>query len=266
MKVLTNVNEEILIDEDGLYEYEVKNVSSLEIKILENVKAQLIITYQESLNLNRHVELEKNAKLNLLHVNATSVSDVDEKIDLMQDAELICGYYELNKNNSKLNLKAYLKEEGATINILTSTLTNDNDKYYNIDCIHEVAHTYSDMRNFAISDKNANYEMIACGRILKGAKQSKSFQSTKVLTSNDNQTSKVTPLLLIDENDVMASHANSLGQMNEEHLYYLMSRGLNRLQASGLLTLAYMLPLAEIINDEEIHERIEKMIRSRVGL
>ena len=54
--------------------------------------------------------------------------------------------------------------------------------------------------------------------------------------------------------------------MNEDHLYYLKTRGLNDTQALGLLTLSYVLPLLRIIEDSSFEETIEKEIESKVGL
>ena len=133
----------------------------------------------------------------------------------------------------------------------------------------DVSHLDSDlsmMENYAISKESGNYTITASGKILKGAYGSKSHQSTRVLTMGEKQNASVTPLLLIDENDVEASHACAVGAMNEDHLYYLKTRGLNDTQALGLLTLSYVLPLLRIVEGSSFEEIIEKEIESKVGL
>ena len=67
----------------------------------------------------------------------------------------------------------------------------------------------------------------------KGCAQAQSHQTTRVLTLGKDHTAKVIPLLLIDENEVKASHALSIGQPDEEQLYYLCSRGLSKLTGDG---------------------------------
>ena len=172
---------------------------------------------------------------------------------------------DLDEIETDINVKYYLKENDAEAMVLTSTLSGAKN-VFDVECIHEVAMTSSMMENYAISKENGNYVITASGKILKGAYGSKSHQSTRVLTMGEKQNASVTPLLLIDENDVEASHACAVGAMNEDHLYYLKTRGLNDTQALGLLTLSYVLPLLRIIEDSSFEETIEKEIESKVGL
>ena len=74
------------------------------------------------------------------------------------------------------------------------------------------------------------------------------------------------PLLLIDENDVKASHATTLGQPDENQLYYLQTRGLSRKQALGLLTVGYIMPITELFEDETINQKLKNEIEMKVGL
>ena len=81
-----------------------------------------------------------------------------------------------------------------------------------------------------------------------------------------NITVRFLPVLLIDENEVKASHATTLGQPDENQLYYLQTRGLSRSQALGLLTLGYLLPISELFDNEEIKEKLKNEIEKKVGL
>ena len=53
--------------------------------------------------------------------------------------------------------------------------------------------------------------------------------------------------------------------MNEEHLYYLQSRGLTKKQAMHLITLGYLLPAISVIKDEALMTRFETMLLGKVG-
>ena len=64
---------------------------------------------------------------------------------------------------------------------------------------------------------------------------------------SDRHSSEVVPILYIDENDVKASHAMTLGQPDADQLYYLQTRGLNLEQALGLMSIGYFLPVIEQI-------------------
>ena len=70
----------------------------------------------------------------------------------------------------------------------------------------------------------------------------------------------------IDENEVKASHALSIGQPDEEQLYYLCSRGLSKQQAMGLLSVGYFLPVLDLVEDKELYESLRTYMESKVGL
>ena len=76
--------------------------------------------------------------------------------------------------------------------------------------------------------------------------------------------SPVSPILCIDENDVQASHAAVVGQINEDHLFYLVSRGIKEKDAKKLITLGYLMPILDHFKDEATSEIIKKNIEERV--
>ena len=55
------------------------------------------------------------------------------------------------------------------------------------------------------------------------------------------------PILLIDEDDVKAGHAASVGQVNPEQIYYLMSRGITRTEAERLIIYGFLAPVVSDI-------------------
>ena len=73
------------------------------------------------------------------------------------------------------------------------------------------------------------------GHIIKGAKGADAQQESRVLMLSDQARSDANPILLIDENDVTAGHAASIGQVDPEDMYYLMSRGLDKATAERLV-------------------------------
>ena len=65
-------------------------------------------------------------------------------------------------------------------------------------------------------------------KIEKGATKANGQQTERVLMLSPKARGDANPILLIDEDDVKAGHAASVGQVNEEQVYYLMSRGISR--------------------------------------
>jgi Fe-S cluster assembly protein SufD len=71
-------------------------------------------------------------------------------------------------------------------------------------------------------------------------------------------------LLYIDEYDVLASHSAAVGKVNDEHMYYLCSRGLSEEQARGFITRGYLLPVLSYFLDESIKEKAAMTLERRV--
>ena len=78
------------------------------------------------------------------------------------------------------------------------------------------------------------------GHIIKGAKGADAQQESRVLMLSDKARSDANPILLIDENDVTAGHAASIGQVDPEDMYYLMSRGLDQATAERLVVRGFL--------------------------
>ena len=67
-------------------------------------------------------------------------------------------------------------------------------------------------------------------KIEKGATKANGEQTERVLMLSEQARGDANPILLIDEDDVTAGHAASVGQIDEEQIYYLMSRGITELK------------------------------------
>ena len=83
---------------------------------------------------------------------------------------------------------------------------------------------------------------------------------SKGLTIGKNATIKAQPNLFIDEYDVTASHSAAIGSLNQEDMFYLMSRGISESEASKMMTMSYIQPLLDCIKDEQIKEQITNSI------
>lgn len=264
----------IRLEKDGLYQYTylLEGEKTLDIIVDENVHATCILDFNGSnLILNKKITLYSNSSLHILYRSECDAYTSNDHALLYKASNLSVGYFEIDderKGETKINATYELLEAEASVDVITTTLAKSK-KDYQISCVHKHPHTYSNIENYAINDKYGELNVIASGKIEKGAKGSMSHQSTRVLTLADGDQEKVsvTPLLLIDENDVEASHACGIGEMNEDHLYYLQTRGLDKRAALGLLTLSYILPILKVVeNENEVKEEMEALIQRKVGL
>lgn len=220
----------------------------------------------DSLDLNLHAKAFSWNKILLVRKENRPLK-VNIRLEADQDAALHFGYLDLEKAGLDFHLEGELQQEGASIEVYTGQLADQEGKRTNdIHVRHKQPHTFGNIHNFAVVKDKADYEMAATGAIEKGCRDSESHQETRVLTLGTGHKTKVLPILLIDENDVKASHAMSVGQPDENQLYYLQSRGLSTEAAIGLLATGYFLPLLDLCGDEKRKEELRTQLEQKAGL
>ena len=101
--------------------------------------------------------------------------------------------------------------------------------------------------------------------IEKGSIKSKANQIAKIILFDKASKASASPILKIDCDDIKANHGCAIGALNQEHLYYLLSRGLSLFEAKRIITEGYLLPIAKYFNSDEeqlIKETIEGSIKN----
>ncbi|MBO4359144.1 MAG: SufD family Fe-S cluster assembly protein [Erysipelotrichaceae bacterium] len=206
----------------------------------------------------------KNGDSTILFWN-DSVSDVKvtEEYEVSEGCSLNLSYGECNSASMERKLSVDLSGNGSSSNVSTATLTGRNKKY-DIEIKNEGIDTHGDMKNYAVVLEKGRLMVNAVGRIAKGAKKSTSHQVSRALSFDKGQSTTILPQLLIDENDVQASHAMSIGKVNEKQLYYLMSRGLDIKECTMLMSLGYLLPIVDQIADEELKDTMKNELERKI--
>lgn len=252
-----------------LNRYEIHDNQELKLEFNDsNFTSNVIILEEDANQLDLHVLCKENSNSKLFILNHSKKSCVlNVRIEMKKDAQNQMGILDLQNSPLKWNHFVDLQEEGANYEILSGQLCHENiEKTCSMEVQHNAAHTTGLMKNFAVLFDKGQYEMVANGNIKKGCIEAQSHQATRVLTLGQGHKTKVIPLLLIDENDVKASHALTIGQPDEDQLYYLQSRGLTTKQAVGLLSVGYFLPVIELMDDEVEKNQLRQEMESKVGL
>ncbi|MTD38563.1 Fe-S cluster assembly protein SufD [Erwinia sp. CPCC 100877] len=102
------------------------------------------------------------------------------------------------------------------------------------------------------------------GHILKGAKGADAQQESRVLMLSDQARGDANPILLIDENEVTAGHAASVGRVDPEEMYYLMSRGLRREEAERLVIRGFLGSVITAIPVKEVQTEFVEVIEGKL--
>ncbi|WP_017797496.1 Fe-S cluster assembly protein SufD [Oceanobacillus kimchii] len=104
----------------------------------------------------------------------------------------------------------------------------------------------------------------AIGKIEHGGTKSNSEQESRVLMLSEKARGDANPILLIDEDDVTAGHAASVGRVDPIQMYYLMSRGLKQEEAERLVIHGFLAPVVSQIPIESIRKQLTQVIERKV--
>ena len=228
-------------DTDGLLFFNLKNAESLtfNVNVVKNVRARIIYWSEKAVDFNivEKYEVERDAYLHLIYGELSNGNlKRDAVIDLLQGSEVLV--------------------EGASV--------TSSKKSQTFTANHKEKYTTSNLNNYGIVSAGGDFYLDVIGRICEDSIGAKAHQDSKLLTLSDDQSTKIIPQLLIAENDVEASHAATVGQIDEMQLYYLQSRGLSEMEATALLMSGYLMPIAHAIEDEELSEYVKGLIASKV--
>ena len=199
-----------------------------------------LLTYNKLESLNINITVEKDATVNL---------------------------YQVVQNNEDTNISetVYLNETGATFNTivvllgLKNSVINSDIKIY-----HNTNNTNSDLKVYAVIKDGAKINLDNNAYIKKNSYQSKAYQGAKGLSLSKIGRILVNPNLYIDEYDVMASHGVAMGSLNMDDLFYLMSRGLTKEEASQIVIMGFIEPILVAIDNEEITNEIRENFKQNL--
>ncbi len=102
------------------------------------------------------------------------------------------------------------------------------------------------------------------GKIEHGASKSNAVQESRVLMLSEKARGDANPILLIDEDDVTAGHAASVGRVDPIQLYYLMSRGISRKEAERLVIHGFLAPVVNELPIEGVKKQLIEVIERKV--
>lgn len=208
---------------------------------------------------------QQDSQTTLLYWNETKQAiQIEETNEVKRNATLLAAYGQLASGEVEHHAITYLQEEGASASLHSAVLAQCK-KQFQMDCIHQAPRTFADMQHYSIVLEGGRYKMEATGKIEKYARGSSSHQTSRAMTFSDSQTATILPQLLIDENEVEASHATTVGQMDENQMYYLQSRGLSKEEAMKLVTIGYLMPIAQVTKNERLQKQLQQEIEMKVN-
>ncbi len=213
------------------------------------------------INISNHFILRENSILKNYKINLSnnfnlnySIQNVDIYKNSIFENFLISGGSDLVKNEIICNLKEEFSS--AFVNGIIN-LKKDQQ--------HEIR-----SKIYHLSENTKSYQLIKCslkenskavyqGKIFvdSSAQKTDGYQLSKAILLNEGTEFNAKPELEIYADDVKCSHGSSSGNLDENKIFYLMTRGLNMQEAKQILLDGFYLEVIEKITDNKIKEIIK---------
>lgn len=197
------------------------------------------------------IEIDENSSLTLKLLNLEEKESFNLYAKVGKGSYLNIVFADFAKSNIKVTSQVDLVKEGASCDWHLATLSNSNFvKHFDVSFSHKVGHTNALMDNYGVARDKSKIVFSGINHIEEHASQSNTAQNAKIIVFDKEASGVASPILKIDENDVKASHGAVVGQLNNEHMFYLMSRGLTKEEAKMIITLGYLQPISKHFSDE----------------
>lgn len=257
----------VILKENGSYELDLSQSAHLNIVVGEQLNVNVVVKIEEAVQeAHLAITVEKDAICHAFVMN-DSHGVVEENHALKQNAQLYISNAELSRGTMKHKTTYNLYSEGTQLEARLAYVCDDEDaKRLNVFVEHHAKHTSSNIELYGVMKKSANLKAEVTSHIVKGARGAQAHQASRVLNFDNNVAANISPILLIDENDVEASHACSMGAVDENHLYYLQSRGLSVQAATALIVNGYLSVLSTSFDEDELQQYVLEEINKKAGV
>ena len=206
----------------------------------------------------QYVSLQQLGRGGFHLANQRTLAERDSTLDTLNVA--------LGGSVGRVDLNARLLGPGANSDMLGLYFGDDDQHFdFNTSQDHVAPNAHSDLLYKGALDGRARGVFRGIIRVHKGAQGTDAYQTNRNLVLSDEAVATSLPNLEIGADDVRCSHGATVGQLDAEALFYLMSRGLAREQAERLVVMGFLrevllkLPLGGVA--EKVTKAIEAKLR-----
>ena len=250
-------------------------VDIIKIKAEENSTFNLALDYfsKEDVKGFRHtiieVEAEENSNVKIFisqrfSLDILSIQSVYYKVKKNANVEFI--QVDLGSKENYLSYIGELSEKEANVSINSIYFGKNNQK---LD-FNYVANQIGQATNYDLSIKGALADRAqkTCRATIdfkRGSSTSKGSEQEYVTLLSDDIRNVAVPILLCTEDDVEGLHAASAGKIDEDILFYIMSRGFSETEAKRLILESKFAETIDLIENEEIRKRVYTTLSKKLS-
>lgn len=206
----------------------------------------------------QYVSLQRMGKGGFYLANQRTLAERDSTLDTLNVA--------LGGSVGRVDLNARLLGPGANSDML-GLYFGDHDQHFDFNTSqdHVAPHAHSDLLYKGALDDSARGVFRGIIRVHKGAQGTDAYQTNRNLILSDRAIATSLPNLEIGADDVRCSHGATVGQLDAEALFYLMSRGLDRERAERLVVLGFLGEVLSRLPLGGVTEKVTKAIAAKLG-
>ena len=234
------------------------------ISVAQGAEVTFVSEHQtEALQQENHVTelfVGGNAQVTFLKVAADiekSAHIASFAADVARDATLNVGTYCLGSDFYRTETNIHMSGQGGNVNCGTaSILAQDNIAEHVSTVLHNVPHCNSSQLFQSLCD-DAGRSMVQSKTVVaRDAQKTDGQQMLRGLLMSEQANAFAKPELEIYADDVKCAHGSTIGQLDENALYYMRARGIPLGEAKALLTEAFVGEALDVLNNDALSSRL----------
>ena len=187
---------------------------------------------------------------------------------IQQDAKSVCSthVYTLSGGLVRNNIRIDIEEEYTEANMYGIYIPNGNEVVDNHTLVnHKKSNCVSNQLYKGVMNGNSNAIFNGKIYVQRNAQQTNAFQSNRNIQNSDNASINTKPQLEIWADDVKCSHGATIGKLNQDEVFYLQSRGIDREKAKSMLTYAFVGEVLTYITIPELRNFLQEGVAMKLG-
>ncbi|MFD1587166.1 Fe-S cluster assembly protein SufD [Halorientalis brevis] len=129
---------------------------------------------------------------------------------------------------------------------------------------HEAEHTTADLITRGVLDDHARSVYEGVQDVGRQAWDTNSYQRENTLMLSDESEADASPKLIINNHDTEASHSATVGQVDEQDMFYMTSRSIPEQVAKNMLVEGFFVPVLDEVEVDELRDDLEELIAQRL--
>ena len=241
----------------------------------ENAKAQVLVcdhAYGEEVNYlsNRLTQVFVGKNSTYEHYKLESSSSKTTNISTLQiyqeeGSQVLSNLITLANGKTHNRVEVNLNGKGAYLSLNGLGLGQDSEKIENHTFInHNVAGATSNELFKYILNDNSVGDFYGLIKVLKDAQQTQAYQTNRNLCLSKEARMYTRPQLEIYADDVKCNHGATVGQLDENALFYMRARGIDSVEGKMLLMFAFVHDVLDNVRIEPLKDRLQLLIERRL--